>query len=71
MIGILNYCNESGNISSHMPHDTRHTFTSMWKEARLDESIRRKIQGHSGHGIGEQVYTHYDFTHLLSELNKL
>lgn len=70
-IGILTYKNEKGILVSHLPDDTRHTFTTMWKEKKLDESMRRKIQGHSGKGIGEIVYTHYDLEKLREELNKL
>lgn len=70
-MGILQYKNEKGELREHTPDDTRHTFTTMWKECRLDESMRRKIQGHSGKGIGEMVYTHFEFEILLNELNKL
>lgn len=70
-IGILRYVNDQGEEKTHLPDDTRHTFTTMWKEKRLDESMRRKIQGHSGKGIGEIVYTHYDLMMLREELNKL
>ena len=70
-IGILEYKNEKGEIAEHRPHDTRHTFASMWKEKKLDEAMRRKIQGHSGKGIGEMVYTHFDMQILKEELNKL
>ena len=68
---IFKYKNERGDIREHSPDDTRHTFTTMWKEKRLDEAIRRKIQGHSGKGIGEMVYTHFEFEKLREELNKL
>lgn len=70
-IGILSYTNEKGKPAEHLPHDTRHTFASMWAEKKLDEAMRRKIQGHSGKGIGEIVYTHYEFEKLKEELNKL
>lgn len=70
-IGILQYKNAKGEGAEHLPHDTRHTFTSMWKEKRLDEAMRRKIQGHSGKGIGEIVYTHFELEKLREELNKL
>lgn len=70
-IGILQYTNEKGETAEHLPHDTRHTFTSMWKEKKLDEAMRRKIQGHSGKGIGEIVYTHFELQSLKEELNKL
>ena len=55
----------------HLPHDGRHTFTSRWKVLQLDESMRRYIQGHSGEGIGEQVYLHYDPPDLYEEMCKL
>lgn len=70
-MGILQYKNDEGEIKEHSPDDTRHTFTTMWKEKRLDEAMRRKIQGHSGKGIGEIVYTHFEFEKLREELNKL
>lgn len=70
-IGILKYTNAVGEEACHLPDDTRHTFTTMWKEKRLDEAMRRKIQGHSGKGIGEIVYTHYELNKLKEELNKL
>ena len=70
-IGIYEYKAEDGTVQEHRPHDTRHTFTSMWKEKQLDETVRRKIQGHSGKGIGEQVYTHIDMENLKAELNRL
>lgn len=70
-IGILEYTNASGETAEHLPDDTRHTFTTMWKEKKLDEAMRRKIQGHSGKGIGEMVYTHFELEKLKEELNKL
>lgn len=70
-MGILEYTNDQGELIEHLPHDTRHTFTSMWKEKKLDEAMRRKIQGHSGKGIGEIVYTHFELEKLKEELNKL
>lgn len=70
-MGILKYNNETGEQREHTPDDTRHTFTTLWKENKLDEAMRRKIQGHSGKGIGEMVYTHFEFQKLSEELNKL
>lgn len=70
-IGILEYEDDNGELQEHLPHDTRHTFTSMWKEKKLDETFRRKIQGHSGQGIGEQVYTHIEMELLITEVDNL
>ncbi|MPN33087.1 hypothetical protein SDC9_180570 [bioreactor metagenome] len=68
---IFQYKNDKAEMREHTPDDTRHTFTTMWKEKKLDEAMRRKIQGHSGKGIGELVYTHFEFEELRKELNKL
>lgn len=69
-VGILNYTNDSGDVREHLPDDTRHTFTTRWIELKLDEPIRRKIQGHSGKGIGEQVYAHISIESMRDELEK-
>lgn len=65
--GVLEY--EPGK--NHRPHDARHTFASLWKGQKLDEAIRRKIQGHSGQGIGEQVYMLPDHDDLIAEMDQL
>lgn len=70
-MGILQYISESGDTHEHLPYDCRHTFTTLWKQSSLDEGMRRKIQGHSGKGIGEIVYTHYEFEVLCKEMDKL
>lgn len=70
-IGVLEYTAEDGSVRLHKPHDCRHTFTSMRKGQKLDEAMRRKIQGHAGQGIGERVYTEYELSTLLEEINKL
>ena len=62
------YESESG---VHRPHDCRHTFTSMWKGQKLDEAIRRKIQGHAGQGVGERVYMLPDIEDLKAEMDLL
>ena len=62
---------EPAFTGSHRPHDCRHTFTSLWKGQKLDEAFRRKIQGHSGHGVGEQVYMLPDIEDLREELDQL
>jgi len=55
----------------HIPGDCRHTFASMWAEQGLNEMYRRRIQGHSAKGIGEEVYTHLSMNVLIDEVNKL
>ena len=70
-VGILDYIAEDGSQRAHKPHDCRHTFTSMWKTQKLDEAMRRKIQGHAGQGIGERVYTEFEMEALQAEIDKL
>lgn len=62
---------ETGQVQHHMPHDGRHTFTSRWKELRLDDSIRAYLQGHTQKDIGGRVYTHYDVDIIRAELSRL
>lgn len=69
--GALLYVDADGEERRHLPDDTRHTFTSMWMEQKLNEVYRRKIQGHSGRGVGEQFYSHISFEELRDELDKL
>lgn len=70
--GVLNYVNpETGAEQKHKPHDGRHTFATLWHEQRLNEGIRRYIQGHVQEGIGAQVYTHFDLNEIRKELNTL
>ncbi len=69
--GILTYMAEDGSERAHKPHDCRHTFTSLWKDQKLDEAMRRRIQGHAGEGVGEQVYTEFEMAALLREIDQL
>lgn len=70
--GVLEYVNpETGKKQNHKPHDGRHTFATLWHEQRLNEGIRRYIQGHTQNGIGATVYTHYDIDEIRKELNRL
>lgn len=56
---------------SHRPHDTRHTCISMLAEAGVDERIIKKIVGHKGQGVTQQVYTHFEIDILLEAINKM
>lgn len=57
--------------AEHRPHDTRHTFISMLADNKTDWAIIRRIVGHSGKGITETVYTHYDMSVLLDAVNDI
>lgn len=55
----------------HTPHDTRHTCVSMLTEAGVDERIIKKIVGHKGQGVTQEVYTHIDLPNKLEAINKI
>ena len=56
---------------NHRPHDTRHTCVSLLTEAGVDERIIKKIVGHKGQGVTEQVYTHLELPIKLEAINKI
>ena len=55
----------------HRPHDTRHTCISLLAEAGVDERMIKKIVGHKGQGVTEQVYTHFDIQALQEAINRI
>ena len=56
----------------HKPHDTRHTCISMLVEAHVDQTMIKKIVGHSGAmTLTERVYTHLDIEALVEAVNKI
>ena len=56
----------------HKPHDTRHTCISMLAEAHVDQTMIKKIVGHSGAmTLTERVYTHLDIEALVEAINKI
>lgn len=52
----------------HRPHDTRHTFITVWKEQKLDDYIREVIVGHTMKGVSDRVYTHLAPDDLYKEM---
>ena len=56
----------------HKPHDTRHTCISKLTEAHVDQTMIKKIVGHSGAmTLTERVYTHLDIETLVEAINKI
>ena len=54
------------------PHCTRHTCVSMLTEAHVDQTIIKKIVGHSGAmSLTERVYTHLDIETLVEAINQI
>ena len=58
-------------MDSHRPHDTRHTCVSLLTEVGVDERIIKKIVGHKGQGVTQQVYTHLDMDVKREAINKI
>ena len=56
----------------HKPHDTRHTCISKLTEAHVDQTMIKKIVGHSGAmTLTERVYTHLDIETLVEAINRI
>lgn len=55
----------------HRPHDCRHTCVSLLAEAGVDERMVKKIVGHKGQGVTQQVYTHFEIEALIDAIDKI
>ena len=54
------------------PHCCRHTCISMLAETNVNQTIIKKIVGHSGAmTLTEKVYTHFDIKELIDAINKI
>ena len=54
------------------PHCCRHTCISMLAEAGINQTIIKKIVGHSGAmTLTEKVYTHFDIKELVDAINQI
>lgn len=58
-------------LDHQQPYDTRHTFATLAKTARMDEGVRRLILGHDRKDITDKTYTHEPLNFLLEEINKI
>lgn len=57
---------------THTPHCCRHTCISMLAEAGVDQTIIKKIVGHSGAmTLTEKVYTHFDVQRIVNAINRI
>ncbi len=56
---------------NYTPHATRHTTISLLAKAGVDERITRRIVGHAGKSLTENVYTHFERKQLLDAINKI
>lgn len=58
-------------LNNHVePYDTRYTFATLAKEAKMEESARKKIMGHAC-DLTDSVYTHESVEYFLTEINKI
>lgn len=55
----------------HRPHETRHTFITLMKEAGANEYAIKLLVGHSINDVTEKVYTHRTIEDLRKEINKI
>lgn len=55
----------------HKPHDTRHTCVSLLTAADVDDKLIRRIVGHAGQTVTENVYTHFEIELLIDAINKI
>lgn len=55
----------------HLPHDSRHTFVSLAKEADVDEYCLKLMTGHSISDVTEKIYTHRQISQLKEEIEKI
>ncbi len=56
----------------HTPHCCRHSCVSMLAEAGVNQTIIKKIVGHSGAmNLTEKIYTHFDVQELVNAINKI
>lgn len=53
------------------PYDTRHTFATLAKIAKMDLYSTKKIMGHSCNDLTNGVYTHEPLEFMLKEINKI
>ena len=55
----------------HKPHDTRHTFSTLAKKAKMNEYIQKRIMGHKISDVTEAIYTHWSIEDLRNEIMKI
>lgn len=55
----------------HTTHDARHTFVTMAENAGVRSATIKKIVGHTGGNVTEDIYTHKSLDQLLDAVNAL
>lgn len=54
---------------NHLPHDGRHTCSTLMDNAGVNDTIKKKILGHAGKDVTQKVYTHKTIQQLLDAIN--
>ena len=68
-VGVSDVMKSASSGNGHRPHDTRHTCISLLTEKEVDERFIKKIVGHKGQGVTENVYTHIELPTKLEAIN--
>lgn len=76
MVTYNQYAHKFRNVCStlgtkHTPHDTRHTFITMAKNAEMNDNILKLIVGHVVSDLTERVYTHRTLEQMIEEIEKI
>ena len=58
-------------MKRHLPHDTRHTCTTLMERANINDVHQKRILGHKSNDITKDVYTHLTIKQLLDDINKI
>lgn len=57
---------------THLPHDTRHTTVSLLARANVNQTLIKRIVGHSGAmTLTERVYTHFEVKQLIDAIDMI
>lgn len=65
---LQTHFNEIG-VSSHTPHECRHTTASLLTRYNAKDAYIKKILGHSANDITKDIYTHANLKDLLDTIN--
>ena len=58
-------------MTKHLPHDGRHTCSTLMAEAGIPLLHRQKILGHSSKNITDDIYVHLEKDILIEDINKI
>ena len=58
-------------MERHLPHDTRHTCTTLMERANINDVHQKRILGHKANDITKDIYTHLSIKQLLDDINKI